>query len=110
MPADAVKSAYNGGPICGLPAEPSAARRGLALPELNASMDPNDLSIAAAAYRDAFGHAVPTEVQRLFALRPGPLVMEIRQAIALQRPVPGWRALSRNSDATTTISANPPGA
>ena len=72
-------------------------------------MDSNDLSVAAAAYRDAFGHGVPTNVQRLFALRPGPLVMEIRQAIALRRPVPGWQALARNSDAPTT-GAFPPGA
>jgi len=72
-------------------------------------MDSNDLSIAAAAYRDAFGHGVPTEVQSLFALRPGPLVMEIRQAIALGRPVAGWRALSRNSDATM-VEASRPGA
>ncbi|MBS0394443.1 MAG: hypothetical protein JSR54_07425 [Proteobacteria bacterium] len=71
-------------------------------------MDLNDLSIAAAAYRDAFGHGVPTEVQRLFAMRPGPLVMEIRQAIALRRPVPGWEALSRNADASQSI-AFPPG-
>lgn len=61
-------------------------------------MDSNDVSVAADAYRHAFGHAVPIEVQRLFASRPGPLVVEIRQAIALGRPVPGWRALSRASD------------
>ena len=72
-------------------------------------MDSNDLSVAAAAYRDAFGHGVPTEVQRLFAMRPGPLVVEIRQAIALGRPIPGWQSLSRNSDTTMPV-AFPPGA
>ncbi|GEM_PF-4755650 len=34
----------------------------------------------------------------MFAPRPGPLVMEIRQAIALGREVPGWRTLSRASE------------
>ncbi|MBS0374627.1 MAG: hypothetical protein JSR73_08580 [Proteobacteria bacterium] len=71
-------------------------------------MESNELSVAAAAYRDAFGHGVPAEVQRLFAMRPGPLVMEIRQAIALGRPVAGWRALSRNSDASMP-APYPPG-
>lgn len=63
-------------------------------------MDSTDVSVAAAAYRNAFGHGVPIEVQRRFAPRPGPLVLEIRQAIALGRPVPGWRAMSRASDMT----------
>ena len=62
-------------------------------------MNANDLSIAAAAYRDAFGHEVPGEVLRLFEPRPAPLVLEIRQAIALKQPVPGWRARSRTPDA-----------
>ena len=66
------------------------------------SMDSNDLSIAAAAYRDAFGHEIPAEVLQLFAARPAPLVMEIRQAIALKQPVRGWRARSRTVDATAT--------
>jgi hypothetical protein len=72
-------------------------------------MDSNDLSIAAAAYRDAFGHEVPTQVQQMFATRPGPLVMEIRQAIALGRAVPGWRTLARNSEATMAVAFTPPG-
>jgi len=62
-------------------------------------MDSNDLAIAAAAYRAAFGHDIPAEVLRLFEPRPAPLVLEIRQAIALNRPVPGWRARSRTADA-----------
>jgi hypothetical protein len=68
-------------------------------------MDSNDVSVAAAAYCNRFGHRVPIEVRRLFALRPAPLVMEIRQAIALGRPVPGWRALSRESDASVDPAA-----
>jgi hypothetical protein len=63
-------------------------------------MNSNDLSIAAAAYRDAFGHDIPAEVLQMFAPRPAALVMEIRQAIALNRAVPGWRARSRSSDFT----------
>ena len=65
-------------------------------------MDPSELSAAATAYRDAFGHGVPTEVLQLFAQRPGPLVMEIRQAIALNQAVPGWRARSRSTDIGTS--------
>ena len=57
--------------------------------------DSNSLSDAASAYRDTFGHNVPTEVLQLFAQRPGPLVMEIRQALALHKPVPAWLARSR---------------
>jgi hypothetical protein len=48
-------------------------------------MNSNDVSVGAAAYRNASGHAVPAEVLQLFSLRPEPLVMEIRQAIALGR-------------------------
>jgi hypothetical protein len=67
-------------------------------------MDLNDVTTAATAYRDAFGHSVPVEVLRLFATRPGPLVVEIRQAIALGRPVPGWRTLSRASDISSAAT------
>jgi hypothetical protein len=42
------------------------------------------------AYRQTFGHAVPGTVAMLFSQQPGPLLMEIRQAIALARPVPAW--------------------
>ena len=59
---------------------------------------PDDLTSALAAYRHAFGHPVPSEVVRLFSLRIGPLVMEIRQAIALGKPVPAWLARSRLPD------------
>jgi hypothetical protein len=56
---------------------------------------PDDLATAAAAYQRALGHAVPREVLQMFALRPGPLILEIRQAIALQRPVAAWLTHSR---------------
>jgi hypothetical protein len=50
------------------------------------------LAEAIAAYRETLGHPVPTEVVQMFTLRPGPLLLEIRQAIALGRPVAGWAA------------------
>ena len=55
----------------------------------------DNLSTAVAAYRQAFGHNVPTEVLQMFVHRPGPLLMEIRQALALSKPVPAWLARSR---------------
>jgi len=70
-------------------------------------MQPEDLTKAANDYRDTFGHAVPVEVIRLFATRPGLLVVEIRQAIALRRAVPGWRSLSRKSDLAGTTAFPP---
>lgn len=51
----------------------------------------SELQLAMDAYRLAFGHAVPGTVSMLFSQQPGPLLMEIRQAIALGRPVPAWR-------------------
>lgn len=53
------------------------------------------LAAATAAYQHAFGHAVPPDVVTMYSLRPGPLMMEIRQAVALQKPVPAWLARSR---------------
>jgi hypothetical protein len=53
---------------------------------------PEPLAAVVAAYREALGHPVPVEVVQMFALRPGPLILEIRQAIALGRPVAGWVA------------------
>ncbi len=50
------------------------------------------LAEVVAAYREALGHPVPPEVVQMFSLRPGPLILEIRQAIALGRPVAGWVA------------------
>jgi hypothetical protein len=59
---------------------------------------PDDLSAALNAYKHAFGHSVPSEVVRMYAVRIGPLVMEIRQSLALGRPVPAWLARSRVPD------------
>lgn len=56
---------------------------------------PENLTAATLAYRQAFGHAVPPEVLQMFASRPAALVMEIRQAVALKKPVPAWRERSR---------------
>jgi hypothetical protein len=64
------------------------------------SFVPDDLAAAINAYRQAFGHAVPPEVVQLFVTRPGPLVMEIRQAVALSRPVPAWLARSKVPNVT----------
>jgi len=50
------------------------------------------LSAATAEYKQVFGHPVPAEVVQMFELRPGPLMMEIRQAVALGKPVPAWLA------------------
>lgn len=52
------------------------------------------------AYRLAFGHCVPVEVTELFALRPGPLLVEIRQAVALRRAVPAWEKQGRLAHAS----------
>lgn len=49
-------------------------------------------------YRSTFGHAVPAEVTTMFSRHPGPLLVEIRQAIALGRAVPAWEKLSRVTD------------
>jgi hypothetical protein len=56
---------------------------------------PENLAAATAAYRQAFGHAVPPEVLQMFASRPAALMLEIRQAVALKKAVPAWRERSR---------------
>jgi hypothetical protein len=56
---------------------------------------PTDLSTALRSYLQAFGHPVPAEVIEMYASRSGPLLLEIRQAIALQRPVKAWLERSR---------------
>lgn len=53
---------------------------------------PPALASAARSYLGAFGHPVPDEVLEMFAARPGPLILEIRQAVTLQRPVKAWLA------------------
>jgi hypothetical protein len=55
----------------------------------------DQLATATRAYLKAFGHPVPDEILEMFASRDGPLLLEIRQAIALQRPVKAWLARSR---------------
>jgi hypothetical protein len=56
---------------------------------------PTDLATALQAYLQAFGHPVPAEVVEMYARRSGPLLLEIRQAIALQRPVKAWLERSK---------------
>jgi hypothetical protein len=56
---------------------------------------PTQLTTALQAYLQAFGHPVPDEVIEMYARRCGPLLLEIRQAIALQRPVKAWLERSR---------------
>ena len=56
---------------------------------------PTDLATALRSYLHAFGHPVPAEVIEMYASRSGPLLLEIRQAIALQRPVKAWLERSR---------------
>ena len=65
---------------------------------------PESLAAATAAYSQAFGHAVPLDVVESFAYRPGPLMMEIRQAVALNKPVPAWLARSKMSP-TAAVNA-----
>ncbi len=56
---------------------------------------PTDLATALRSYLQAFGHPVPAEVIEMYSTRSGPLLLEIRQAIALQRPVKAWLERSR---------------
>lgn len=61
---------------------------------------PENLVSQLDAYVRAFGHGVPSDVVRAYAGRPGPLILEIKQAVALQRPVPAW--LTRSKSPATT--------
>jgi len=54
-----------------------------------------DLAAALRAYQVAFGHEVPSEIVDKYASRAGPLMLEIRQAIALRQPVLAWMARSK---------------
>ena len=54
------------------------------------------LAAATKSYLHAFGHPVPDEIIERYATRAGPLLREIRQAIALQRPVKSWLDRSRS--------------
>jgi len=60
-----------------------------------------NLAAALRAYQTAFGHQVPTEIVDKYADRCGPLMLEIRQAVALRQPVQAWLARSK-------VIANPP--
>jgi len=62
---------------------------------MNLAEPPTQLTAALQAYQLAFGHPVPAEVIEMYARRSGPLLLEIRQAIALQRPVKAWLERSR---------------
>ena len=53
------------------------------------------MSAALLAYSKAFGHEVPVEIVDKYASRCGPLLLEIRQAVALRQPVPAWQARSK---------------
>ena len=55
----------------------------------------DELATAARSYLNAFGHPVPDEVMEMFSTRCGPLLVEIRQSVALQRPVKAWLERSR---------------
>lgn len=57
---------------------------------------PEPLASATRSYLNAFGHPVPDEIIERYAMRAGPLLLEIRQAIALQRPVKSWLDRSRS--------------
>jgi hypothetical protein len=54
-----------------------------------------DLAAALRAYQSAFGHEVPTEIVDKYAGRCGPLMLEIRQAVALRQPIQAWLARSK---------------
>jgi hypothetical protein len=56
---------------------------------------PGELATAARSYLAAFGHPVPDEIIEMFAGRPGPLLLEIRQAVTMQQPIKAWLARSR---------------
>jgi hypothetical protein len=58
----------------------------------------DDLATALTAYQKTFGHSVPADVVRIYIARSGPLVLEIRQAIALGTPVRAWLARSRQQE------------
>ncbi len=54
-----------------------------------------NLAAALRAYHVAFGHEVPAEIVDKYAGRCGPLMLEIRQAVALRQPVEAWLARSK---------------
>jgi hypothetical protein len=63
---------------------------------MNTQPPDDELASAMRTYATTFGHAVPDEVVEMFARRSWMLISEIRQAIALRRPVRGWQERARN--------------
>lgn len=61
----------------------------------SSALVPADLAAALRTYYAAFGHEVPIEIVDKYATRCGPLMLEIRQAVALRKPVPAWLARSK---------------
>lgn len=66
---------------------------------------PAELAAASRSYLNAFGHPVPDDILEMFATRPGPLLLEIRQAVSLHRPVKAWLARSRVAPPSAAGSA-----
>lgn len=64
---------------------------------MSAALVSAELLAALRSYQAAFGHEVPREIVDRYAARCGPLMLEIRQAIALKRPVPAWSERSKTS-------------
>ena len=67
---------------------------------IGAPVSPN-LAAALRAYHLAFGHEVPSDIVDKYAGRSGPLMLEIRQAVELRKPVQAWLARSK-------LSSTPP--
>lgn len=67
---------------------------------IGAPVSPN-LAAALRAYQLAFGHEVPSDIVDKYAGRSGPLMLEIRQAVELRKPVQAWLARSK-------LSSTPP--
>lgn len=56
---------------------------------------PAELAVALRSYYEAFGHDVPSEIVDKYVSRCGPLLLEIRQAVALRQAVPAWQARAK---------------
>ncbi|MBX3702703.1 MAG: hypothetical protein KF822_02890 [Steroidobacteraceae bacterium] len=62
---------------------------------ISGAVVPAELEAALRSYHAAFGHEVPAEIVDKYVTRCGPLMLEIRQAVALRKPVPAWLARSK---------------
>jgi len=67
----------------------------------------DELATATRSYLKAFGHPVPDEIIERYATRCGPLLLEIRQAVAMQRPVKSWIGRPRSGFADTEYPTRP---